>query len=446
MQSHQPCLPGIHFSYFRSRRGRSPRELYARKAEIARKGLDALSHIFGDCVPDHLLAQSDHDHFSRRRVFSRAQTFWGFFSQVLDADGGCREVVRRIQAIRSGQGVSLPSSSTAAYCKARAKLDNGTLQAILQHSTDKLRTYSQPNKALANRRVVVVDGTGLSMPDTAENQARWPQFRLQNPGCGFPAARLLALFDLSTGGHIAHHLGNKHDSELAALRHLWSALAPKDILLGDGGFCSYFDMAQLQTRRVDTVVALKKRKPVQARDALKVLGEDDLLIEWPKPRWAPHYRYSKADWQTLPDQLPVRQIKVTVNEAGFRTQSFHVVTTLTDPVAYPAQALADLYRQRWQVELYLRDIKTTLGMDILRCRTPTLVIKELTMHWIVYNCLRLMIRKAVTKTARHVRAKSVSRRVCRPLDSGRYGQHRPKTARRTAVCSRNCSGPLLRLL
>src|SRR5690625_5958609 len=105
-------------------------------------------------------------------------------------------------------------------------------------------------------------------------------------------------------------------------------------------------MVQLQTRRVDTVVALKKRKPVQAREAMKVLGEDDLLVERPKPRWGPHYRYSKAEWQTLPDQLPVRQIKVTVNAAGFRTQSFQVVTTLTDPVAYPAQALADLYSER----------------------------------------------------------------------------------------------------
>jgi hypothetical protein len=348
---------------------------------------------------------------ARRRVFSRAQTFWGFFSQILDADGGCREVVRRLQAARSGQGAALPSSSTAAYCKARAKLDTGTLQAILQHTTDALTPYSQPHKALNDRRVVVVDGTGLSMPDTAENQARWPQFHLQKPGCGFPSARLLALFDLSTGGHIAHHFGNKHDSELAALRHLWPALTPNDILLGDRGFCSYFDMAQLQARQVDTVVTLKKRHPVKTGDALKVLGEDDLLMQWPRPRWAKHYRYAQADWDTLPEQLVLRQIKVTVREPGFRSQSFHVITTLTDPVAYPAQVLADLYRQRWQVELYLRDIKTTLGMDVLRCRTPNLVVKELTMHWIVYNCLRLMMCKAA-QTNRSVGQAKISFKAC----------------------------------
>lgn len=378
---------------------------------MARQGLDGLSRTFGETVPTGLLEQSQDKDFSRRRVFTRTRTFWGFFSQILDADGGCQEVVRRVQAACSIQGEALPSSSTAAYCKARAKFDTDTLQAILQHGTDDLAAHSQSDPALNNRRVVVVDGTGLSMPDTAENQACWPQFQLQKPGCGFPSARLLALFDLSTGGHIAHHLGNKHDSELAALRPLWPALAPNDILLGDRGFCSYFDMAQLQARRVDTVVTLKKRKPVVARDALQVLGEDDLLIEWPRPRWAPHYRYTRAQWETLPEQLPLRQIKVRVNEPGFRTTSFYLVTTLTDPVAYPARALADLYRQRWQVELYFRDIKTTMDMDVLRCRTPELVTKEITMHWIVYNALRsIMLKAARTQPSTSVR--NISFKAC----------------------------------
>ncbi|MCK5859577.1 MAG: IS4 family transposase [Abyssibacter sp.] len=278
-------------------------------------------------------------------------------------------------------------------------------------SSDQLASHSKRDKSLDDRRVVVVDGTGLSMPDTPENQSRWPQSHRQKPGCGFPTARMLGLFDLSTGGHIAHHLGNKHTSELAALRHLWSALEPSDILLGDRGFCSYFDIAQLQARQVDTVTTLKKRKPAKATEAIEVLGDDDLLIQWPKPRWAAHYRYSQADWETLPEYLPVRQIKVTVGEPGFRTQSFYLITTLTDPVAYSAESLADLYRQRWQVELYFRDIKTTLDMDVLRCQTPDMVIKEITMHWIVYNGLRTVMIRA-TKTRPKVSLNAISFKAC----------------------------------
>lgn len=396
MKNHQRFLPGIHFSYFRSRRGKSARRLLIEKAKLRQRSLSILSQQLEDLVPAAMLEQSDVSAFSRRRIYTKARTFWGFFSQILDADGGCREAVRRIQAGLSIEQKKMPSASTAAYCKARAKLDTETLRRILIRTTDALALCSKPS-ALNQRRVVVADGTGLSMPDTAENQDRWPQSRTQKPGCGFPYARLLALFDLSTGGHLSHALGNKHNAELPALRTQWDALKGGDILLGDGGFCSYFDMAQLQLREIDSVVALKRRKPVPADQATAILGPDDLLIQWDRPRWNNGNSYTAEALEQTPNALPLRQIKVTIKEPGFRTQSLHLVTTLTDPEAYPAQQLIELYRRRWQVELYFRDIKSTMGMDVLRCRKPGLVENEILMHLIVYNSLRWIMIKAQSR-------------------------------------------------
>jgi IS4 transposase len=124
------------------------------------------------------------------------------------------------------------------------------------------------------------------------------------------------------------------------------------------------------------------------------LGDDDLLIHWPKPKWNERLSYSKEAWSELPDHLLLRQIKVTVNTAGFRVKTFHIVTTLTDAKQYPAEALADLYYQRWDVELFFRDIKTTMGMDVLRCKSPDMVKKEILMHFIAYNCIRLLMNEA----------------------------------------------------
>jgi hypothetical protein len=323
-------------------------------------------------------------------LFSKENTFWGFFSQILDADGGCQEVVRKVQAFAATRALPMPSTSTSAYCQARAKLENGSLENILNHTAAGLQQRGQPGQ-WKGRRVVVVDGTGVSMPDTPENQADWPQPSSQKPGCGFPQARLCACFCLQTGALLSYRMGHRKNAELPLLRQQWDSFKPGDIFLGDKGFCSYYDVWKFQEMNVDSVITLARRTPVEAAAALKVLGPDDLLIRWPKPAWNKILSYGRAEWEALPEHLTLRQIKVTVNTPGMRTTSFYLVTTLIDPVSYSAAELADLYFQRWDVELFFRDIKTTMGMDVLRCRTPALVKKEILMHFIAYNALRLLI-------------------------------------------------------
>ncbi len=189
-------------------------------------------------------------------------------------------------------------------------------------------------------------------------------------------------------------MGDKHSHELPLMRKQWSVFKPGDIFLGDKGFCSSYDLASLKERGVDSVITLARRVPVPEAEAVKVLGKEDRLIQWNQPIRTPAASYSQEEANRLPASLLLRQIKVTVPHPGFRVTSFYLITTVLDPKAYPASELADLYFQRWDVELFFRDSKTTMGMDILRGKTPDMVCKEILMHLIVYNGIRCLMGEA----------------------------------------------------
>lgn len=386
-------LPG----FYLPRRGRKPRtaqQEFAEKIALLRqKSFKQIGEIFDQFMPCKLLKPEQSGTMSRRRIFSKENTFWAFFSQVLDADGGCKEVIRKLQSYASIKGVKVPSSSTASYCTARRKLDKQVLVKIFTHTADRLDTMPTAG-LLNNRRVVVVDGTGVSMPDTPENQEVWPQSSSQKPGCGFPTARICACFSLESGALLSYAIGNKKSHELPLFRKQWNMFKRGDIFLGDKGFCSYFDIANLESQGVDSVVTLARRAPVRPAGSLKKLGSDDLLVTWERPVYNTKLSYSKEAWAALPKELVLRQIKARVQYPGFRTKWFHIVTTLLDVEQYPAEELAELYFKRWDVELFFRDIKTTMGMDILRCLTPEMIRKEIVMHFIAYNCIRRLMYEA----------------------------------------------------
>ena len=197
MQNRTLYLPGFHLQTLRRKPRPARQRLADEMARIKAHALHDLGERFARLIPPRLLGQQASGDFSRRRLFSRENTFWAFFSQVLDADGGCQEVVRKIQAHAVAKGWSMPSSSTAAYCQARAKLDEPLMAELAAHSGEVLEAFGRDSR-WHDRRVVIVDGTGVSMPDTSANQRVWPQSASQKPGCGFPQARICACFDLST--------------------------------------------------------------------------------------------------------------------------------------------------------------------------------------------------------------------------------------------------------
>ena len=274
-------LPGIHMPTLR----RKPRSAQQKLAEemifLKQKSFKQIGEFFEKFIPNSLLKPESRGAMSRRRLFSKENTFWAFFSQVLDADGGCKEVIRKLQSYASIKGVKVPSSSTAPYCAARKKLDERMLGNILDH-TAKLEEMSE-SALRNNRRVIVVDGTGVSMPDTPANQEVWPQSATQKVGCGFPTARICACFSLNSGALLSYAIGNKKNHEIPLFRQQWSSFKRGDIILGDKAFCSYFDISNLKDQGVDSVVTFARRAPVSAASSLKKLGPNDLLITWQRP-------------------------------------------------------------------------------------------------------------------------------------------------------------------
>lgn len=322
-------LPGFHLSTLRRKPRSGAQKLADEKIRIRRHTISQLGECFGSFIPTRELGKEKVGDFSRRRIFSKENTFWGFFTQILDADGGCREVVRKVQAFAASRSMPVPCASTSAYCQARSKLESGGLKRILKHSAEQLQQRGQ-HRRWKDRRVVVVDGTAVSMPDTPANQEAWPQPGSQKPGCGFPQAQICACFCLQTGTLLSHRVSSLRDGELTLLRQQWGEFKPGDIMMGDKGFCSYYDVWKFQQRGVDTVMTLARRTPVEAGAASDVLGPDDLLITWPKPVWNKNLSYSHEEWRTLPDALTLRQIKVTITVPGMRSESFYLATTLSD--------------------------------------------------------------------------------------------------------------------
>jgi len=393
MKNNTPFFAGFHIKTLGRKRLSTAQKIAEELALLKQKNISQLAECFRGFIPEKLLRPSEIKDHSRCRIFSKANTFWAFFSQVIDADGGCKEVVIKMQAYASVNALTLPASSTSAYCQARKKLEQSELMKILKHTAKRLDSIPERG-FLKGRRVVVVDGTGVSMPDTEANQEEWPQQRQQKEGCGFPTARICACFSLATGGLLSFEVGNKKSAELPLFRKQWEIFKKGDIFLGDKGFCSYFDLVNLKKRGVDSVITLARRLPISAVDAHKVFDKNDLLVSWKKPYWNKRSAYSREQWEALPSVLRVRQIHVSVTVPGYRTESFYIITTLTDAEHYTAKELADLYLQRWNVELFFRDIKTTMGMDILKCKTPEMVHKEIIMHFIAYNSVRMLMYEA----------------------------------------------------
>jgi hypothetical protein len=350
--------------------------------------IDELAGLFGSWLAvDERLAAPQRD-----RLFSPARTFWLFLSQVLAADGSCREVVRKFLAWRALEGLPPASPKTGAYCKARARLPLDDLAGLHRAAGGRVQGLGAQKDRWRGRVVKVADGSSVSMPDTPENQARYPQSRKQKPGCGFPVMTLVAVFSLATGTLLDVAKGTLRVAEQTLLRQLWGLLESGDVLLADRKFCSYADFYFLRLRAVDCVMRNHQRRKTGIEE-IKRLSKGDRLIRWlkmkPCPKWL-----TPQQWQAVPDRLRVREITFCVEIPGFRAETITIATTLLDPKKFPKDAFAELYRMRWMAELFLRDIKSALGMDILRCQTPDMVEKELYMHLIAHNLIRALLLQA----------------------------------------------------
>ncbi len=351
---------------------------------------------FADVLPAGQLEQALREEGAvwRDIVYSPLLTLWAFLGQVLSPDGSCRAAVARVLAwlVSCGQRPCTPA--TDPYCKARRRLPEALLRRLTRQTGRTLHAQAPQDWLWKGRRVKVADGTTVSMPDTPANQAAYPQLTSQRPGVGFPIARLAVVFCLACGTALDAALGRYHGKrtgETALLRSLEDAFEPDDVLLADRYFGGYFDIAWWQQRQVDVVVRLHQRRRFDLRRGRR-LGPAEHVVTWSRPA-RPEWM-DEATYSDMPATLQLREIRVDLKERGFRTKAVVVVTTLRQAQAYPADAVADLYRLRWHAELDLRCLKTTLGMDVLRCLSPEMVRKEVWAHLLAYNLIRAVMAQA----------------------------------------------------
>ena len=321
----------------------------------------------------------------RERLYPPTETLSMFLAQAMSADRSCQNAVNQAALQRLCSGLTVNSTHTGGYCRARQRLPLNMVSCLAQNLGEQIDDQCPNEWFWQGRQVRIVDGTTVTMPDTAANQATFPQQRGQRPGLGFPICRLVGITCLASGALINAAIGRfngKGGDEQTLLRTIQDTFQPGDIVLGDAFFATYFFMATMQAKGIDMLMEQNgsRRRATDFRHG-KRLGERDHLIVINKPKKCPDWM-SEAEYNIAPDSLTVREFK-----AGGKV----MVTTIMCPKNHPKKVLKSLYKSRWHVELDIRNIKDTMGMNVLSCKTPEMAIKEIWVHLLAYNLIRLMM-------------------------------------------------------
>lgn len=321
----------------------------------------------------------------RERVYGPLQTLTLFIEQVLGADQSCQDAVARGVSQRVALGQPPCSLNSGPYCKARARLALRLIERIAREVGERLRAAQPEVWRWRGREVKLIDGTTVSMPDTQANQAEFPQSRTQKAGLGFPLARLVAIISLSCGAVLEWATGpceGKRTGETALLWRLAHQLRPGDVVIADRCFSGYFVLAWLIRQGVDVAMRQHQLRHTDFRRGRR-LGAKDHVVEWmrpPRPAWM-----DEATYAVMPETLAMREVRI-----GGLT----LITTLFDAGQVSKKDLLALYHARWQIELDLRSIKSVMQMDVLRCKRPEMVKKEIAVHLLAYNLVRAVMAQA----------------------------------------------------
>jgi hypothetical protein len=330
-------------------------------------------------------------------IYTPSVTIWVFLAQCLSPDHSCRDAVAQLIAWLVASGQQACSAVTGAYCSARDRLPEDACSQLARDTGRQVDEEAPSSWRWLGHRVLDVDGSTITMSDTKVNQAEYPQLTRQKPGCGFPIARIVVVFSLAVGTVLDATLGKyqgKQTGENSLFRTLHDLLREGDVVLADRYFSGWFDLALLRQRAAHSVVRKHQLRPTDFRTGQR-LGPHDHLVCWskpPRPTWM-----SREQYDALPDSLTLREVRVLVEQKGFRTREVIVVTTLLDSQRYSTAEIATLYRRRWQAELNLRSLKIVLQMDHLRCKTPHRVRNEFYMHLVAYNLIRQVLALAAFK-------------------------------------------------
>lgn len=336
-------------------------------------------------------------------IFTPTVTLWTFLTQALSGSKSCVAAVARTMVLLIALGRPPCSANSGGYCKARAKLSAAFLQQLTYAVGNATEDAAPELWRWHGRRVLLVDGTEVSAADTEANQAVYPQPTTQKPGVGFPLIRLVVLLTFATAGVVGAAWGphaGKETGETALFRQLFDQLRAGDVVVADRYHCSYAMIALLFLQDVGSAFRLHQRRLYDFRRGQR-LGPGDHIVVWTKPA-RPEWM-DKALYEQLPATLRIREVRFRVTQPGYRSQEIIVATTLCDAAQYTKSMIADLYHQRWHVELDIRTIKQTLHMEPLRCQTPARLANELWIHLLGYNLIRKVMAEAAQVNGRSPR-------------------------------------------
>ena len=349
----------------------------------------------------------------RERLYPPTVTLSMFMRQALQADGSCQKAVNGRAAQRAADGLSPCSVRTGGYCRARQRLPLEMVSALARQTGCLLSQKARASWLWRGRAVKLVDGTALSMPDTPQNQAVYPQPSSQASGVGFALARLVMVICLATGAALDAAIGphrGKGTGELGLVRRLLAGFCPGDVMLADALYCNYFLIATLMAAGVDVLFEQNGARITDFRRA-QSLGTRDHIVRWPKPAARPEWM-TPEQYAHAPDEITLREVKV-----GHQV----LLTTLLDHRRVSKDDLSQLYARRWNVELDLRNLKTTTGMDILSCQTPQMNEKQLWVHLLAYNVIRLLMAQAACNASVDPRSLSFKHTVQLWMEWGSRG-------------------------
>jgi len=349
--------------------------------------VESVGGALGEVVPAKALLQwvAEEAAGFRDRIYSPLSTLMLFIEQVLSADHSCMDAVARGVSARVALGQAPCSLNSGPYCKARARLPIGLIQRLGREVAAGVCAQQPRAWRWREREVKLVDGTTVSMPDTRANQARFPQIHEQRAGLGFPLARMVAIVSLSCGAVLEWAIGpceGKQTGETALLWQLAQKLRSGDVVIADRCYSGYFMIAWLMQQGVDVVMRQHARRYTDFRRGA-ALGARDHLVNWVRPQ--------RPEWM---DEATYRSMPETLNMRESRVGGWTLVSSLTDAKQVSKHELLELYRSRWQVELDLRAIKAVMQMDIVRCKSPPMVEKEIAAHLLAYNLVRSVMAKA----------------------------------------------------
>ena len=424
----QPFLTDFPLVVFATAKRRLQAAIRRSSAIIARRSLSGYAVLFEDVLPGEFLGSIDPT--PRQRSFGHLPVFWAWLAQTLEANASCQKAVGFIQSWCRTCDLPVPSSDTSSYCKARGRLSLTFIKAVHQRICGHLSSRVGAQNQWRGFTLMAMDGSSVHLMDTEENQRLYPQPSVQKQGCGFPTMGIVGLLNLGHGGweQIETCPYTQHDTKAAAIlaRHL----KPNDLLLADRAFCSYELIARSLFQGAQVLMRLHqaRARSLDWRKG-KRLSPHERLVTWHRPQPPRGSTLTRDEWDALPATLELRLIKLGYENRAGQKSELIVVTTLTDPKKHCGIELADLYARRWDIELKLRDFKTTLGMERFEVKSPEMAHKTLWMSVIAFNLIRSLMQRAAAQEGQpvwHLSFKGVLDLVVASHESFRAHAGRPR--------------------